>query len=493
MALDFGMLQPVNIAGNILAGQQETQRNQLAQQQLAMGGLQQQHTQMQLEQATRERDALAKMQQSFIANGKSGNLRKNFQDMLDSGIPHFMDIGLKGQQALDRQSQVSRILGIEPEQFNPPPSAEAPSAPSASNLPAYDNTTLSAAGDSNARRQAALEAPVTAQAPFVETRNLPAPGEALPPATPVPAANQLAPTSYKPVMPTRNALAAPVSTAANEIENTYRKIDQLHAIGEHELAKSLEQRVKDKLPPTMVQEYKFAQTPEGGGFKGSFEQFKVLQAPKTTVNVPVNVSTERKYSEQFANKMADTDIAKMTTAEKAPELAANADRVLDILKQGNVFTGSAADIKLNIARGLNVIGASNDEKIANTESLISGLAKNTLGAVKSSGLGSGAGFTDKDLQFLQDAEGGRITLNAQTLQRLATLSRKAAEKSAEVWNSRVTQMPKSAIEGTGLSTQPISVPKRVEAPPAIYATNPKTGERIQSTDGGNTWKPAGAK
>lgn len=485
MALDFGMLQPANIGGNIMAGRQEAQRNQLAQQQLATGNLQQQHTQMQLEQATRERDALAKMQQSFIANGKSGNLRKNFQDMLDSGIPHFMDIGLKGQQALDRQSQVSRILGIEPEQFNPPPSVETPSTPSASNLPAYDGTT-----DSNVRRQAALEAPVTAQAPFVETRNLPAPGEALPPATPVSATNQLAPAAYKPVMPTRNALAAPTSTAANEIENTYRKIDQLHAIGEHELAKSLEQRVKDKLPPTMVQEYEYAAK---NGYKGSFEDFKVLQAPKTTVNVPVNVSTEKKYGEQFASKMADTDIAKMTTAEKAPETAANADRVLDLLKQGNVFTGSAADIKLNIARGLNVLGASNDEKIANTESLVSGLARNTLSAVKSSGLGSGAGFTDNDLRFLQDAEGGRITYNAQTLQRLALLSRKAAEKSAEAWNLRVKQMPKSAIEGTGLSTQPINVPKRVEAPSAIYATNPATKERIQSTDGGNTWQPAGVK
>ena len=191
--------------------------------------------------------------------------------------------------------------------------------------------------------------------------------------------------------------------------------------------------------------------------------------------------------------MADTDIAKLAAAEKAPEMAANADRVLDLLKQGNVFTGSAADIKLNIARGLNILGANNDEKIANTESLVSGLAKNTLGAVKSSGLGTGQGFTDKDLSFLQDAEGGRITLNAQTLERLARLSRKAAEGSAEAWNKRSKQIPKTATEGTGLSIEPINVPKRVDAAPVLTAVNPKTGERIQSLDGGNTWKPVGGK
>ena len=207
----------------------------------------------------------------------------------------------------------------------------------------------------------------------------------------------------------------------------------------------------------------------------------------------ITMTTEKAYGSQLAGKVADADIAKLTTAEKAPEMAANADRVLDLLKQGNVFTGSAADIKLNIARGLNILGASNDEKIANTESLVSGLAKNTLGAVKSSGLGTGQGFTDKDLSFLQDAEGGRITLNAQTLERLARLSRKAAEGSAEAWNKRSKQIPKTATEGTGLSTEPINVPKRVEAAPAVYATNPTTGERIQSTDGGNTWKPVGAK
>jgi hypothetical protein len=61
MALNFGILQPIDIAGQIASGRQEAQRNQLAQQQLATGNLQQQHTQMQLEQATRERDALTKM------------------------------------------------------------------------------------------------------------------------------------------------------------------------------------------------------------------------------------------------------------------------------------------------------------------------------------------------------------------------------------------------------------------------------------------------
>jgi hypothetical protein len=441
MALDFGMLQPVNISGQLMAGQQQAQQNQLAQQQLLAnkqqmqtGALTQENLQMQIEQAKRERDALAKLQESFIANGKSGDLNNNFDEMIKSGIPHFVDIGIKGKQALDRQNRVASILG-----GSTPTPTQVP-------MPIQTPGTLgSGTFDPNA-------APIT---------------------------NALsAPIPYKPVIP-RNALTAPLAapmatptpSATNEIENTYRKIDQLHAIGEHDLAKSLEQRVKDKLPPTIVQEYYFSKTPEGGNFKGSFEQFKTLQAPKTTVNVPVNVSTEKKYGEAFAGKMADRDIAMLESASKAPDLAANANRVLNVLNRGDVFTGSAADIKLNLARVLNVAGADNDSKIANTEMLVSGLAKNTLGAVKASGLGSGQGFTDKDLEFLQNAEGGRITLNAQTIRQLAELSHKAAEASATAWNSRVKQIPGSAAQGTGLSVEPIKVPPRLNA----ASSGPKVG------------------
>ena len=117
MALDFGILQPVNIGGQIMAGQQETQRNQLAQQQLAANQqqmrtsrLQEQHTGMQLEQAMREREALDKMQKAFIANGKSGDLNANFTEMMNSGIPHFVDIGVKGLQTLQNQKNFESLL-----------------------------------------------------------------------------------------------------------------------------------------------------------------------------------------------------------------------------------------------------------------------------------------------------------------------------------------------------------------------------------------------
>lgn len=367
-------------------------------------------SQMQMEAYQRERDALSRMQAAIAEKGGPADLGLAADEMLKSGVPHFMDMGFKIKEKLQRQRQLSDILG-----------GGAPVAPSA-------------------------------------TPAAPVAGE---PAAPVNAMTG-APAPYAPVVP-RNAMVAPAGAAPTvdtSIQDTYRKIDQLHAIGEHELAKSLEQRVKDKLPPTMVQEYKFAQTPEGGGFKGTFETFKTLQAPKTTVTVPVNVSTEKKYGERFGGLIADADAAKLSAAEGAPAAAANADRITDLIATGKVITGTGANARLQIAKALNLAGGTDSEKIKNTEVLISSLAETTLGAIKSSNLGAGQGFTNADRDFLEKAKAGQITYDSKSLAELARLSRLAAEKSAESWNTRVKQIPSSALEGTGISTAPVVVPPR---------------------------------
>lgn len=205
----------------------------------------------------------------------------------------------------------------------------------------------------------------------------------------------------------------------------------------------------------------------------------------------ITLSTEKKYGEKLAGNVADIDIAKMTTAEKAPQLADSANRIIDLVKQGNVFTGPAADVKLNIARALNIVGASNEEKISNTESLIAASGQSTLDAIKGAGLGTNQGFTDKDLKFLQGIAGGTIDLTAQTLTRLATLQHQAATRSAEAWNKRRSEIPSDITKSMGMSTEPIKVPPL--SPSAMFAVNPETGERRQSVDGGNTWKPVGVK
>ena len=196
-------------------------------------------------------------------------------------------------------------------------------------------------------------------------------------------------------------------------------------------------------------------------------QKATTHSPGTNVNVAL--STEKKYGEKFAGNIADADVKLKDAAETAPQLADTSNRISQLLKTGQVFTGTGANIKLQLAKALKVAGGTENEAIANTETLISSLASQTLANIKSSGLGSGQGFTDKDRDFLQAATAGNITLDNKTLQRLADLSHKSAVASADKWNKRVKEIPNNAIEGTGLTREPINVPSRTGAAPKTSA------------------------
>jgi hypothetical protein len=183
---------------------------------------------------------------------------------------------------------------------------------------------------------------------------------------------------------------------------------------------------------------------------------EVTHAPATTVNV----STEKKYGERFGGLIADRDAGKLDAAEGAPRVIENSDRIMDILATGKVFTGTGANVRLQLAKALNLAGGTDTDRIANTEVLISSLANSTLGAIKSSNLGAGQGFTNADRDFLEKASAGQLTYDSASLRKLAELGRKAGVASIESWNSRVQQIPKSALEGLGISASPLPVPSR---------------------------------
>jgi hypothetical protein len=174
----------------------------------------------------------------------------------------------------------------------------------------------------------------------------------------------------------------------------------------------------------------------------------------------VTVSTEKTYSNKFGGLIADADAAKLSAAENAPRMAENADRIADLLATGKVITGTGANARLQLAKALNLAGGSDSEKIKNTEVLVSSLAETTLGAIKASNLGAGQGFTNADRDFLEKAVAGQLSYDQKSLGELARLSRRAAEKSAESWNKRSATIPKSALEGTGISTEPVVIPPR---------------------------------
>jgi len=457
--------------------------NQLAQyaQMAQVEGAQRQNevAQMQLEQLKQDRVEMLAFQKHLADSGDNPDLKK-FALMLLKSPKHY-DKGAEMLQKIQEQEKFETIgRKLYPEYFDAVPAAAGAAPPVA-------GTMFMAAP--TARPSGALGSGTFGMMP-----------------EPV---NNLAPAPAAP----SNALVAPAGKTPDQLRKEIMLFGRANTTGAKNMADMLKAQLTESLkahvlapnatllvggvptyqapaaPPTQTdlrKNFEFAKTPEGGNYRGSFADFKAISTPKTSVIV----STEKKYGEQFAGKIADSDSNKLGAAEKAPQLAESANRIINLVSQGNLFTGPIADVKLNIARALNVVGASNDEKIANTEALIAATGQSTLDAIKGAGLGTGQGFTDKDLKFLQGIAGGAITYTPQTLTELATLQHRVATRSVENWNRRFKEIPKSATEGLGIKAVP-DVPALSSG--AIFAVNPTTGARIQSTDGGNTWKPAGAK
>jgi hypothetical protein len=175
------------------------------------------------------------------------------------------------------------------------------------------------------------------------------------------------------------------------------------------------------VPPGFTRNEKGELVAEAGFISGK-SQIAAAGAPK------VNVNTEKTYFGEVAQGLAKDDVGVISAGRSSPERIAGARRIIDTLKK-NPITGTGAEARLILDKGLATAGLIDPNKTAATESLASALAAGTLEAIKSSGLGSGQGFTDKDREFLERAKSGNISINPATLLELAQLNEKAARES----------------------------------------------------------------
>ena len=161
------------------------------------------------------------------------------------------------------------------------------------------------------------------------------------------------------------------------------------------------------------------------------------------VSVSVGEKTPNKYTEALAEGVAKQDLEAIALGESAIPQIESSFRVRDLLKQ-NPITGTGANARLGLERALATAGFGKGERATITENLSAELAKTTLGAIRSSGLGSGQGFTDKDRQFLERAAAGQIELTQANLLYLAELNDRAGRAAIARSNAvraRARQLP----------------------------------------------------
>lgn len=135
--------------------------------------------------------------------------------------------------------------------------------------------------------------------------------------------------------------------------------------------------------------------------------------------------TTNVLSDEFAKGIAAQDLKTIEAGEAALGQIEVANNVRDLLQQ-NPITGTGASARFALEKGLASAGFIAGDRASVTENLSANLAKTTLSFVKTSGLGSGSGFTEKDLLFLEKAAAGKIEMTNANLRYLADLNDKVA-------------------------------------------------------------------
>jgi hypothetical protein len=216
-----------------------------------------------------------------------------------------------------------------------------------------------------------------------------------------------------------------------------------------------------RIDPDNAKLYKELREPKADKLPGSYQEYQLAQKdpayashlegsrPKPT-SVNLSVNTAEDFYSSLAKDQAGKFSALAEAAQSAPARIERADRVLTLL-QKTPYTGAGAEYKLAFGKASKAAGFDyGGDDIANTEALASELAGATLDAIKTSGLGSGQGFTDKDRQFLERASAGNITLDAAALRRLAILNKKAGIATINQYNERAKRLQPDQLGVMGM-------------------------------------------
>jgi len=375
--IDVGIIKP-ELAGSFAAGyrgaEQARQKAGLVQQETEMN-------QMKLEQLKQDRASLLQLQDSLKAAGKDPDPIKVFDALIATGNPDYVMKGIDGKRRLTELQRADRMLRqYAPELFGAEPTnAMAPAAPAG--VPAFGMPAGAQPSGDYTSTQAMGRVPGVVTTPIPES----------------PPMNAMAPTAA-PV----NAMAPTAAPAAGGDVNALRR--QLVALSsiDDPRAKALAEVIKGQITeaskPYVVggrlvtgagkelyaapekdtelqRNYKFAQTPAGGNFKGSFADFKVLSTPKTTTNI-TNVAEKAEageFGKFLVGEFGDISKAANLAIKTMPAIETN----LGILNKG-FDTGFATETKAAGAKVLSALGVDNAEKFATNAQIFQAKAAETV-------------------------------------------------------------------------------------------------------------------
>jgi hypothetical protein len=124
---------------------------------------------------------------------------------------------------------------------------------------------------------------------------------------------------------------------------------------------------------------------------------------------------------------------------------------------GGIFSGTASEVRLKLAKAAELIGVPNADKIANTEAFSAAIGSRVLALVK--GLGSGTSISNSDRAFAEKMAGGNINLDETSIRKILEIGERAARAKIDTHNTTAGK-----IISSNEALKPYTDVYRVEAP-----------------------------
>jgi hypothetical protein len=215
------------------------------------------------------------------------------------------------------------------------------------------------------------------------------------------------------------------------------------------------------VPPAQVAARFAALTPEA-----QQQVMTLARGGGQTINV--NTQGESAVTSGLSSGVARQLIEQRDGAAAAAASLETTNRLNDMLDKG-IISGTGANLRLGLARGLASIGITNGEEVANTEAFISTIGRQTMDLVKQ--LGAGASISNSDREYAEKVAGGNIEMTEAGIRRIMRINEAVSRQSIERYNRAAkpflddAQLPPSIRRSLELGMPPPREPNPNQLPP----------------------------
>jgi hypothetical protein len=192
-------------------------------------------------------------------------------------------------------------------------------------------------------------------------------------------------------------------------------------------------------------------------------------ASRQTVQLP---PAESAYQTTVGKASGEADIGAYDAATKAADDLIKDFETLNLLETGEASTGITAELALGINKLKADISGNKEaaRKVSDTELLNALLGSDVFSNIQALGIGARGLDTPAEREFLREVVSGTITMNADTLRRMAELRIKVKDRAIDRFNKRVESGELDRFfQATGREKRKIEKPARPEAPAKVGA------------------------